>query len=200
MAGQSFSLSPAVPSSPRVGYHQVILGEYDRDSNDEAVQIKRIAKVFVHPSFSKKNFSNDVALVRLSSPAQITSRVSPVQLVSSSTNIPSGTLCVTTGWGRTATGQGPRILQETTLPIVSTAECMSYWGLTRSITDSMICAGGSGSSTCQGDSGGPLVCDRYQVGIVSWGTNDCRDNAPGVYSRVSFFRQWIDDTVSSNSA
>ncbi|XP_056612601.1 chymotrypsin-like protease CTRL-1 isoform X2 [Triplophysa dalaica] len=190
----------AAHCSVRVGYHRVVLGEFDRGSDDKAVQIKTIAKVIVNPNFSKKNFSNDVALLRLSSPVQITTRVSPVKLASSSTNIPSGTLCVTTGWGRTATGQGPRILQEATLPIVSTAECMRYWGPTRSITDSMICAGGSGSSTCQGDSGGPLVCDSYQVGIVSWGTNDCRDNAPGVYSRVSFFRQWIDDTVSYNSA
>ncbi|XP_057207477.1 chymotrypsin-like protease CTRL-1 [Triplophysa rosa] len=185
----------------KAGYHYVVLGEHDRGSNDEAVQIKKISEVIRHPRFNKKNFNNDVALLKLSSPAQITSRVSPVNLVSSSTNIPSGTLCVTTGWGRTATGQGPRILQETTLPIVSTAECKQYWGLTRSITDSMICAGGSGSSSCQGDSGGPLVCDSkgvwYQVGIVSWGTKECKVNAPGVYSRVSFLRQWIDDTVPS---
>ncbi|KAA0701814.1 Chymotrypsin-like protease CTRL-1 [Triplophysa tibetana] len=181
-------------------HHNVVLGEHSRNSDDNAVQIRKIAKVVVHPRFNKKIFNNDVALLRLSSPAQITSRVSPVRLVSSTTNIPSGTLCVTTGWGRTETGH-PRILQEATLPIVSTAGCRLYWGLTRWITDSMICAGGSGSSSCQGDSGGPLLCDSngvwYQVGIVSWGTLDCSVNAPGVYSRVSLLRQWI-DTVSSN--
>ncbi|XP_056612926.1 chymotrypsin-like protease CTRL-1 [Triplophysa dalaica] len=185
----------------QAGYHNVILGEHDRGSDDNAVQIRKIAKVVVHPRFNKRIFNNDVALLRLSSPAQITSRVGPVQLVNSSTNIPSGTLCVTTGWGRTETGLGPRILQEATLPIVSTAGCRQYWGRTRSITDSMICAGGSGSSSCQGDSGGPLLCDSngvwYQVGIVSWGTLDCSVNAPGVYSRVSYLRQWI-DTVLSN--
>ncbi|XP_056612602.1 chymotrypsin-like protease CTRL-1 [Triplophysa dalaica] len=184
----------------QAGYHRVVLGEYDRGSDDEAVQIKKIAKVIVHPRFNKETFSNDVALLRLSSPAQITSRVSPVKLVSSSTNIPSGTLCVTTGWGRTETGL-PRILQETTLPIVSTAECSRFWRRTRPIVDSMICAGGSRSSSCQGDSGGPLLCDSkgvwYQVGIVSWGADDCNVNAPGVYSRVSYLRQWI-DTVLSN--
>ncbi|KAI7801196.1 chymotrypsin-like protease CTRL-1 [Triplophysa rosa] len=192
----------AAHCSVQAGYHHAVLGEHDRGSDDEAVQINKISKVIVHPRFNKDNFNNDVALLRLSSPAQITSRVSPVKLVSSTTSISSGTLCVLTGWGRTATGLSPRILQETTLPIVSTSNCKLYWGLIRTITDSMICAGGSGSSACQGDSGGPLLCDSkgvwYQVGIVSWGAVDCSVKSPGVYSRVSFLRKWIDQTVSSN--
>ncbi|KAA0702248.1 Chymotrypsin-like protease CTRL-1 [Triplophysa tibetana] len=196
-----YSLGPGKYLS-RAGYNHAVLGEYDRGSEDRAVQIRKISKVIVHPSFNKDKFNNDVALLRLSSPVQITSRVSPVKLVSSTTSISSGTLCVLIGWGRTATSLSPRVLQETTLPIVSTSNCRLYWGLTRKITDSMICAGGSGSSACQGDSGGPLLCDSkgvwYQVGIVSWGAGDCSVNAPGVYSRVSYLRQWIDDTVSSN--
>lgn len=54
-----------------------------------------------HPYYNSQNFNNDITLLRLSSPVQMTSRVSPVCLASSSTNIPSGTKCVTTGWGKT---------------------------------------------------------------------------------------------------
>lgn len=51
----------------------------------------------------------------------------------------------------------------------------------------------------QGDSGGPLVCRRgdhwTQVGIVSIGL-DCGDvNFPGIYSKVSFYVDWITKTI-----
>lgn len=53
----------------------------------------------------------------------------------------------------------------------------------------------------QGDSGGPLVCESsgvwYQVGIVSWGDEDCNVGSPVVYTRVSYLRQWIDSVVTS---
>lgn len=54
-----------------------------------------------HPYYNAQNFNSDITLLKLSSPVQMTSRVSPVCLASSSTSIPSGTKCVTTGWGRT---------------------------------------------------------------------------------------------------
>lgn len=114
-------------SSPRS--HRVILGEYDRQSGAEPIQVKTIAKVsmnmtdkififssvsssvlycvldsfqaITHPYYNSQNFNNDITLLKLSSPAQLTSRVSPVCLAASTSSIPSGTTCVTTGWGRT---------------------------------------------------------------------------------------------------
>ncbi len=42
----------------------------------------------------------------------------------------------------------PEILQQTGVPIISPAVCTQIWGQSR-ITDAMICAGASGSSSCQ---------------------------------------------------
>ncbi|XP_030639937.1 chymotrypsin-like protease CTRL-1 [Chanos chanos] len=183
------------------GRHYVVLGEHNRGSNAESVQRMRIARAITHPYYNSQNFNNDITLLRLSSPAQITSRVSPVCLATSTTSIPSGTRCVTTGWGRTGTTSSPNILQQTALPLLSPAQCRQYWGQNR-ITEAMICAGASGVSSCQGDSGGPLVCENRgvwtQVGIVSWGTSNCNVRAPAVYARVSYLRRWIDQTVASN--
>ncbi|KAG9341786.1 hypothetical protein JZ751_018508, partial [Albula glossodonta] len=152
--------------------HYVILGEHDRQSGAEQIQVKSIARAITHPYYNSQNFNNDITLLRLSSPAQLTARVSPVCLATSSTSVPSGTFC-----------------------------CKQYWGQNR-ITDAMICAGASGVSSCQGDSGGPLVCEKsgvwHQVGIVSWGTSNCNVRAPAVYARVSYLRRWIDQTVASN--
>ena len=52
-----------------------------------------------------------------------------------------------------------------------------------------------GIDLCQGDTGGPLIClgegNPYLVGIASWG-NACGDvNAAGVYSKVSYFYDWM---------
>uniref|UniRef100_A0A8C7XU78 chymotrypsin n=1 Tax=Oryzias sinensis TaxID=183150 RepID=A0A8C7XU78_9TELE len=181
--------------------HYVILGEHDRQYNTEQIQVKNIARAITHPYYNANNFNNDITLLKLSSPAQLTARVSPVCLASSSSSIPSGTKCVTTGWGRTGQTSTPRYLQQTALPLMSPDQCKAYWGYSK-ITDAMICAGASGVSSCQGDSGGPLVCEAggvwTQVGIVSWGTSNCNVYAPAVYSRVSYLRNWIDQTVASN--
>lgn len=42
----------------------------------------------------------------------------------------------------------PRYLQQTSLPLLSPAQCKQYWGYNR-ISDAMICAGASGVSSCQ---------------------------------------------------
>ncbi|XP_008283230.1 chymotrypsin-like protease CTRL-1 [Stegastes partitus] len=181
--------------------HRVILGEHDRQSNSEPIQVKTISRAITHPYYNTQNFNNDITLLKLSSPAQMTARVSPVCLASSSTSIPSGTTCVTTGWGRTGQTSSPRYLQQAALPLMSPAQCRQYWGQNR-ITDAMICGGASGVSSCQDDSGGPLVCQSGSVwslvGIVSWGTSNCNVRTPAVYARVSYLRQWIDQTVAYN--
>uniref|UniRef100_A0A8C7VZA4 chymotrypsin n=1 Tax=Oncorhynchus mykiss TaxID=8022 RepID=A0A8C7VZA4_ONCMY len=158
------------------GRHQVILSEHDRQSNAEPIQVKNISRAITHPYYNSQNFNNNVTPLKLSSPVQITSRVPPVCLASSSTAFPSGTCCVTTGWGKTGTTCDPRILQQVALPLLSSAQCKQYWGQNR-ITEAMICA--------RGDSGGPLVCQSSGV-------------TPVVYSRVAYLCGWIDQTVASN--
>lgn len=32
----------------------------------------------------------------------------------------------------------------------------------------------------------------YVVGLVTWGVNCAQTDVPGVYARISYFRNWID--------
>ncbi|XP_010133215.1 PREDICTED: chymotrypsin-like protease CTRL-1, partial [Buceros rhinoceros silvestris] len=89
-------------------------------------------------------------------------------------------------------------LQQVTLPLVPQSQCTQYWG--SSITSAMLCAGGAGASSCEGDSGGPLVFLNGNVwtliGIVSFGSTDCNVHIPAIYTRVSYFRNWIDSIIA----
>ena len=52
-----------------------------------------------------------------------------------------------------------------------------------------------------GDSGGPLI-DKSTgslVGIVSWGEGCGLFGKPGVYTRVSAYADWIEETICQNS-
>merc|ERR1712130_896988 len=63
----------------------------------------------------------------------------------------------------------------------------------------MMCFGGRKSDSCQGDSGGPLICVEANTpvlrGIVSFGKGCGRPGLPGIYTRVSTYIDWIDETI-----
>ncbi|XP_073468325.1 chymotrypsinogen A-like [Aquarana catesbeiana] len=182
--------------------HRVVLGEFDLSSNAEPIQVKSIGRFFRHPQYSTQTKVNDIALIKLSSPATLDVRVSPVCLAASSEIFNGGERCVTTGWGyiNAATQAKPAKLQQVSLPLLANADCQRYFST--KIQASMICAGASGASSCMGDSGGPLVCQRNGAwtlaGVVSFGSSSCSPSSPGVYARVTALRSWVDQTVAAN--
>lgn len=67
----------------------------------------------------------------------------------------------------------------------------------------MICAGyigEGGKDSCTGDSGGPMRCYHTKndtetlllIGVVSWGYGCGEKQKPGVYTRVTSVRKWIE--------
>ena len=91
------------------------------------------------------------------------------------------------------------------VPVVSTDECnKDFHG---NLDETQLCAGGEpGKDSCSGDSGGGLFSDLVNgtdgkerkwevVGIVSFGTYNCGDGTPGVYTRVGEYLQWIEETM-----
>ncbi|NWW83590.1 CTR2 protein, partial [Climacteris rufus] len=145
---------------------------------------------------------DDITLIKLATPAQMSERVSPVCLPKATDEFPGGMTCVTTGWGLTnpSASQTPAVLQQVALPLLTNAQCKEFWGFR--IYDMMICAGADGASSCMGDSGGPLVCQKdgawNLVGIVSWGSSNCDTHTPGVYTRVTMLRDWVDSILEAN--
>ncbi|XP_033621619.1 serine protease hepsin isoform X2 [Fukomys damarensis] len=154
--------------------------------------------------------SNDIALVHLSNPLPLTEYIQPVCLPAAGQALVDGKICTVTGWGNTQYyGQQAAVLQEARVPIISNNVCNSPDFYGNQIKPKMFCAGypEGGVDACQGDSGGPFVCEdsisrtsRWRLcGIVSWGTGCALAQKPGVYTKVSDFREWIFQAIKTHS-
>lgn len=58
-------------------------------------------QVFTHPQWNPYTINNDIALIKLATPARLGTNVSPVCLAESSDVYAAGRTCVTSGWGLT---------------------------------------------------------------------------------------------------
>ncbi|KAA0185673.1 hypothetical protein HAZT_HAZT002186 [Hyalella azteca] len=179
-------------------------GDWDVSNNNDGPYIEgKVEKVTVHESYSRSTLQNDVAVLKLTTPLQYSDRVQPICLPTS--DIPTdGELQATiTGWGRDESKQLKTILQELTSTITTNKLCGERWNKNGApssfIVDTMMCMDASDGDSCNGDSGGPAVMqypegsqNYVQVGIVSFGSGSCTDkDLPGVYTRVSKYRDWI---------
>uniref|UniRef100_V9IH70 Hepatocyte growth factor activator n=1 Tax=Apis cerana TaxID=7461 RepID=V9IH70_APICE len=128
----------------------------------------------------------------------------PICLPSERIEYPAGLNCTISGFGSIETGKSThsKDLRYGWIPLLDQSVCRAghVYG-ERAISDGMVCAGylDEGIDTCDGDSGGPLVCLHNGAftlyGLTSWGQHCGKVNKPGVYVRVSYYRQWIDQKI-----
>ncbi|XP_041771717.1 brachyurin-like [Anopheles merus] len=178
-----------------------ILGAHDRTVVEPSQQ--RIAfsqnGIFVHPSYNPSTIRNDIATVRLNTPATFNARVQPIDLPArSDARTFAGVQGTASGFGRTSdasTATSP-VVMFTRNPILSNAQCNSFWS-TAVVQAQNVCLDATGGrSPCNGDSGGPLAVQdggrSLEVGIASFvSAAGCASGAPSVWVRISFFRDWI---------
>lgn len=154
------------------------------------------------------NYENDVAVLFVEPPI----KVAPIAVDDGPPK--QGDALVVMGWGSST----PPVFQNgrwvttpsmklayATVQAQSTNACKSaYESLDepmRISDQNMFCASASGKDACVGDSGGPIVRRRadgqWQVsGVVSFGASCAVEKYPGVYTRVSSYRQWIQDRAT----
>ena len=157
-----------------------------------------VAEIILHPNYNPNTMSNDIALIRLEDPIVFSNQAQPISLISG-TQVAlgledSGEMCWTTGWGEDqGTANDPNQLQVVEMPITNQSNYQES-----QISANMIMAGyTSGSSSCQGDSGGPMVVlasdgqTYLQCGIVSWSNGCGVPGYPSVFTRISYFLDWI---------
>ena len=127
--------------------------------------------------------------------------VNRVCLPQADTEYSEGENVTVSGWGVMSTGEGTisNVLNAVDVPITSFEDCKSAYG--QRVNRDHVCAGlkQGGKDSCQGDSGGPLVRRRGNltelVGIVSFGYGCAQAGAPGVYTKVSSYIDWIEQNL-----
>jgi len=174
------------------------------DSNSGSPQTHSVEVVFIHPNYTRKYtkldpyIDGDIALLKLEDEITFNDHVKAVEFAPSGYKATDSLLV--TGWG--SKGKAVDHLQKVTLPFVTDEICNDCYNPNGYlIPDSQICAGdveNGGIDSCQGDSGGPLVeiSSGYVAGIVSWGRGCALPGYPGVNTEVSYFADWITDTIS----
>jgi len=138
----------------------------------------------------------DMALIELSEPFTLNDCINVPALPTS--EVPTGTQCWITGWGRTgASAPQPTTLQQAKTNVVGFSECNSE--MNNRINQSDVCVlgnyNGDPTSACYGDSGGPLVCEvdgaMTLFGATSWGYSCVGITVyDGVYSAMDWINQY----------
>uniref|UniRef100_A0A0C9PLQ9 LFC_1 protein n=1 Tax=Fopius arisanus TaxID=64838 RepID=A0A0C9PLQ9_9HYME len=175
--------------------------------DEDYAQKSRIERINIAKRYigARGNFAQDIALLELKTPFELTDLVHPVCLdwdnVLEREHLQVGRYGKAVGWGKTENGEASEELRGINVPFVSFDQCVAdvpedFRGY---ITPDKFCAGyRNGSSLCEGDSGGGLFFESnglwYLRGIVS--VSPVRDHSCDYQSYTGFtyfshFRDWI---------
>eukprot|EP00985_Skeletonema_marinoi_P023060 scaffold15067_cov151-Skeletonema_marinoi.AAC.2 len=183
--------------------YEVIVNMYDvtNKTGVESIALNRGVlgeDIIIHPDYDEDTLENDIAALMIL-PHEVTG-ITYAKLNEDARQV--GDVLRVIGWGRTSLGgEKSDILLEAEVDFVTNKQCNEpYEGF---VTDGMMCAARDGAGPCQGDSGGPMMLasdegDPIQVGMTSWGYGgyECANpNYPGVYTRVSYYADWIKKTA-----
>uniref|UniRef100_A0A8D2D0Z4 Peptidase S1 domain-containing protein n=1 Tax=Sciurus vulgaris TaxID=55149 RepID=A0A8D2D0Z4_SCIVU len=189
--------------------YSVWLGSHKLDRSSGGV-VYYVSQIIFHPE-RKSSTTADIALLKLASQVNFTPLILPICLPNVIKQLTIPASCWVTGWGKTneITDTYPSTLQEVEIPVFNYQACERLYNpvgiffpeLEPALEEDKICAGDvkKNKDSCVGDSGGPLSCHIdgvwIQIGVVSWG-GKCGQYLPGVYTNVSYYRTWINATVS----
>ncbi|XP_074838344.1 mast cell protease 3-like [Carettochelys insculpta] len=170
----------------------VVLGAHDISQEEETQQRISVQQQIPHPDYDNKSFVNDLMLLQLEEPVELTDAVGTINLPRARQQVDPGSLCSVAGWGRTSLYKTTSILHEVELEVMSNKTCLADEFIqSRYKPSHMMCVGDPDENKASfwGDSGGPLVCAGTAEGIVSFGKKN--GSPPRVFTRISTYITWI---------
>lgn len=194
----------------------IYLGKYNLYKQDGGVQNAGIVKIIIHPEYNASYLHNDVAILQLQRPAEITEYVRTVCLWQEDIDLNSiiNRLGTVVGWGFDESGDVTETLMQAKMPVVSTETCIfsNRDFFSRFTSDKTYCAGfRNGTSACTGDSGGGMVFSKTAGNSVIWQLRGiislsvalqnekvvCDTSHYIVFTDLAKHLDWIRSTISS---
>ncbi|XP_008149053.2 myeloblastin [Eptesicus fuscus] len=168
---------------------KVVLGAHNLQSEEPSQQQFSVTRLFSN-NYDPEGFHNDILLLQLDRPANLTAQVAVAQLPEQGQQLPHGTQCLAMGWGRLGTmAPLPHILQELNVTVVTflcRPENVCTFVPRRK------------AGICFGDSGGPLICDGVLQAVDSFLIRECANRQyPDFFTRVSLYVDWIQSVLRS---
>ncbi|XP_054166527.1 chymotrypsinogen A-like isoform X2 [Oppia nitens] len=192
---------------------KMTLGEWDTTIMSDNKIKTYGAKVVIHEDFSDQTYEDDIALIKMNTTLDFERKhkqFRPICMPKSNRYSITNRMCEVIGWGNTKQGdeKDPKFadkLQMAKVRIHKGKDCQKAWSNSAGgfSASKHLCAGDDVYTFCSGDSGGPLMCKtskgRYiQYGLVSYGVQEmCGSKEPGVYTRVSHYKDWIEEKINS---
>jgi len=180
----------------------------------DATFAKTLKDIVIHPKYKPATVENDIAVLFLkTSIAELadgsggTPEVQAIKLLSDGSTPKEGEDAYIAGWGKlcnSAVCPTSSYIQAAIMNVQADpdSQVCGWYGDTYK-HQTMLCAGcmEGNIDACQGDSGGGLVVvaengDPILAGIVSWGNGCAKPYFPGIYTRVSAFVDWVEQTTS----
>ncbi|XP_066153611.1 uncharacterized protein [Euwallacea fornicatus] len=191
------------------GAYIVVAGEYNVDEDEGTEQQAFIEEYYLHEDFRKGHkMGNDIAMILLKGEGfKLNQDIQPICLPDESADYERNLNCTISGFGTVETGKSAysHKLRAAWIPIQKMDVCKMAHIYGENIGAGMICAGylTEGVDACDGDSGGPLACLNDGVftlyGLTSWGQRCGYANKPGVYVKVSAYKNWIENVMKLHS-
>jgi len=169
-----------------------------------------VASTNANSSFDVRTFSNDIGVITLAKPVDITGKVYPIALpfgVTPNTWPANGTAGTITGWGvttPTSAMTSDQLMRAEVSVLAGPADACGQYGPDLDPAQD-VCAGSpvGAVDACQGDSGGPLVIQGavpILAGLVSSGNECAKAGYPGLYTRITSFLPWLQQQGSLATA
>jgi hypothetical protein len=189
----------------------VYLGKYSLKKFGPGTQDREVSDIFIHPQYNYSVYFNDIAVLKLKNPVDITNYVRPCCLWEDGEEIERilGNLGTVVGWGFDEKRQISDTLMQAQMPVVSTVNCIysNREFFSQFTFEKTYCAGfRNGTTVCNGDSGGGMVFPKsgtsghntvwqirgiVSVGVALQGQGVCDPRHYIVFTDVAKHSDWI---------
>ncbi|EDW81903.1 uncharacterized protein Dwil_GK25505 [Drosophila willistoni] len=157
-------------------------------------RIYAISKVTPHPDFYK--LTNNIAVITTSEPLAWTTRIQPIALPSSDSELPQeGDEVIVAGWGTTVDGSTSYKIREIALTYSSSAVCLDAYSDQDSRSFCLSHALKEG--TCHGDGGCGAVYNNELVGLTNFVVGACGSRYPDVFVNVRSYLDWLNEQLAA---